>query len=139
MSCVAPFLRHLLFGVSTDSASLAAKTMCTVACQVCDTHACSVLKPASLRTFVSFETCISSNVFSVPHCDPQVDFFFAPAFAVSRGIGVEIHGMVKAGQLEPPFPQVSKRMPIDIWDFEALLRGNEGKLPGPYAAIDIEM
>jgi hypothetical protein len=87
----------------------------------------------------SFETCISSNVCSVPHCDPQFDFFFAPAIAVSRGIGVEIHGMVRAGQLEPPFPQVSKRMPIDVWEFEALLRGNEGQLPGPYAARDIEM
>ena len=87
----------------------------------------------------SFETCISSNVYSAPHRDPQFDFFFAPVSAVSRGIGVEIHGIVKAGQLEPPFSQVSKRMPIDVWEVEALLKASEGQLPGPYAAVEIEM
>ena len=52
--------------------------------------------------------------------------------AVSRGIGVEIHGIVKAGQLEPPFPPVGKRMPIDVWGFEPLLKAAEGQLPAPY-------
>eukprot|EP00802_Teleaulax_amphioxeia_P018352 Tamp_18543.p1 GENE.Tamp_18543~~Tamp_18543.p1 ORF type:complete len:387 (+),score=47.10 Tamp_18543:80-1240(+) len=58
-------------------------------------------------------TCVQNNVHS--------------SLSVSRGIGVEIHGIVKAGQLEPPFPPVGKRMPIDVWGFEPLLKAAEGK------------
>eukprot|EP00277_Geminigera_cryophila_P002530 CAMPEP_0179412678 /NCGR_PEP_ID=MMETSP0799-20121207/4611_1 /TAXON_ID=46947 /ORGANISM="Geminigera cryophila, Strain CCMP2564" /LENGTH=185 /DNA_ID=CAMNT_0021184935 /DNA_START=87 /DNA_END=641 /DNA_ORIENTATION=- len=35
--------------------------------------------------------------------------------SVSRGFGLEVHGIIKAGQPEPPFAAVSKRMPVDVW------------------------
>jgi hypothetical protein len=50
--------------------------------------------------------------------------FWSP---VSRGFELQVHGVIKPGQLEPPFPAVIQRMPIDVWEFEDLLNAAHGK------------
>ena len=48
--------------------------------------------------------------------------------SASRAMGFEIHGVVKPGQSEPPFAQVSTRMPNEMWAFEDLFRAKHGKV-----------
>lgn len=51
---------------------------------------------------------------------------------VSRGFGFAIHGVASNQQPQESYASVSKRMPVEMWEFEDLCQALEGKPREPY-------